>query len=572
MLVFRHLRFTTSKPDISAQAELATLNAAPMHIRTATLRAAATQALNGKLPKPVLDLIDVEFKFQGAPVTYMRGMHMEMVRNALRDQTQCVWAVPGSSGLQACFTVEHDLETAVQEEKAKLEARLKTRQETDQTVEGRKVKLFGQDVFNLTTPTSVIKDELQRKMEELTQATGAIKVEDLWTPTAITSIDVGADGRKSLTSNGSRGRACYVILASKAEAEWLVAATKLSHGSRLFIFGSPVQAQICRPRKQLKPTSTYSPTTPSRGRAHSQQTTAAAATSSPPSSPPAQQQQTQPTAATRPSSRSIKPTTTSSDDATQEAAAAKGPSWTAVAKKGYTRQPTGPQAALPTRSSEERHAEGDRRNHSGPIDEEQQRSLAAQGAENTTTAEAEREELLDQLLEEREQLKSTKQQEEAVSKLLLKANKKQDTYLRTQTENLKQDLEKQLAEYKAETTDRIVELQAMLKKQMKAQLDISREITDAMMKTVQGMLATMQEELMQRMEAMIHNAMAGTAAPSSVTSDDQPSKKRHKADDDDEDAPVDMNEVVASSHSVTSIGHTLSSFPQPLAGGGGGSN
>jgi hypothetical protein len=190
-----------------------------------------------------------------------------------------------------------------------------------------------------------------------------------------------------------------------------------------------------------------------------------------------------------------------------------------------------------------------------------------------------------------------KQQEEVESQRLVKAHKKQqDSYLRTQTEKLKQDLEKQLADFKAESTAHMVTMQTLFKKQMKAQLDITREITDAMMTTVQGMLATMQEELIQRMEAMLQHAIAGTAAQSSITSNDQTSKKRRKGDDDavgvmgscedetgpgarlsgshDDDAAIEMSEVVATPTIPVSAstGHTLSSLPLAPAGVGGGGN
>jgi hypothetical protein len=220
----------------------------PTHVQTALLWDTTEHALASKVPTPILAQTGVEYKLQGAPLTYLRSAHPEMIKTLMSDGKDYSWPVPGYEGVTANFTVEYDFSTAVQEERTKADAKAEARAAQDVAVDGRKVKLFGDSCFDSQTATLEVKHALHRSMTDITKQYGGA-MDTIWNEESIVSMEAGRGSSKKGAQNGDSSRVFFVILANKAAAEWLVATTKFGPRTRLQFNGRAVQAHICRPRR-----------------------------------------------------------------------------------------------------------------------------------------------------------------------------------------------------------------------------------------------------------------------------------------------------------------------------------
>jgi hypothetical protein len=470
VMVFRNLQPQLSTTDISAQAALARFNAAPTHVQTAAIRDATVQALKGEVPTPVTEKLNIEYKLKGARMTYMRGEHMEMLKDHLPDKTKCTWPVPGFPGVAVQFTVEHDVGAAVKEEKQWQEGRIKDREERDHAVEGRKVKLYGTNAFTNTTPAQMVKEEVHKQMQEITAHTGARAAADIWTTEAITTIDAGTDGRKNSSRNNSGGRAFYLVLNSKREAEWLVTATKLP-GSRLTIFGSPVKAHICRLRKQAPSSSTNDPPTDSHTHQRGTANTATAPATATATVPPRAAATTQPPAHVSSIHKAPKESFPAAEKMTPD--------------RGL---PLGMEGGLSSSTAWKTAVLGNKKQHTGDA------PAPAHTPQHTENDEAT---LIAQLLSERDKLEMEKQEAQAECQRL---RKQQDTNHRKQLDKLKQTMQADhlnaIEQLKEETAATIAAMRATFMKEMKAQQAVTLAATkDMMTEIVQGLMIAHQQEL-----------------------------------------------------------------------------
>jgi hypothetical protein len=533
-LVYRNLQCTMKTTGIATQEVLASFLGAPTHQRMAILRAATISALKGKLPKTILEDMNVEYKLHRAPMTYVRATQVEMLRGQLKDGTKHAWAVPGFEGLQVTFTVEHDYLSAAKEEKMKQDARMQTRQEHDRSVEGRKVKLYGTSLSATSSSESADKQALHARMRQITQQLGGTAMEEIWTDRAIVSFEAGKDGRKSGASNGSGGSAYYIVCTSKGEAEWLVAATKMSLGNRLTMHGQPVQAHICRLRKP-PPHSSLDDSggagrPPQRGSTTPPMPRAAAA---PP--PDSSLSLAQPPSALPPAC----------------------PPW-----GGRTSLVPAPQ----------------------PSAKEPAGSLAQAPQPTPQQAASPSDDLVAQLIR-------VSEQNEAENKRLKGQIKQQDTNTQRQLEKWKQTLQaetqKQLDQVREETAAQLQIMKAAFQKQLKAQQDIGLQETQKMMFELKALMDTQQEALLGNMKEMLREALSEFGARSKPgftfdigTNNDSTSKKRRHAEGQAaavaEDTTNGMLEedrhsnTTAHDDHTTSTDHISSSLPMAPAGGGGG--
>jgi hypothetical protein len=533
LLALRHVKFSAcNKTSTADQLALATFQDQPTHMKTAWMQEAAVNALRGKLPMAILEQLSVEHKLQQAPLTYLRGRHGEIIKSQLPDMKKLTWAL--GHGVQMEFTVEHDYVSAVKEERAKEEARAKARIEQDRSVDGRKVKIYGKDVFDVTTAAADVKRALHSSMATLTQQAGA-GAADLWKADTIVTCEVGRSSRGGRASKGSgHERAVFVILANKAAAEWMVEATKLSQGSRLKYGGRPVQAHVCRPRQPHDNSSAASAA--ANGREQPPAPTAIAASRPPPP----------------PRAGHVPPPSSSIASASSEVEPGDSP-------------PSAPATAQGI----------------------QPRRWEAAGAQttpsNSQTIAPPSEDLVAQLIRAREQ-------SEADNKRLQMQVKQQETATQRQLEKLKQtfqeETQKQLDQVRQETAAQLQMMKATFQKQLKAQQDIGLQETRKMMLELKDLMDTQQAALLGNMKEMLREALSECGARTKPgftfdigTTHDSTNKKRRHVDgkaaavEDTANDMLDGNEHDPTHDDLTtSTDPTLSSLPIPPAGRGGGGN
>jgi hypothetical protein len=212
-------------------------------MKTALAREAIVQGL-AALPQPVREEIAVANGLRGSPLMYLRGTQGEMIKACLSEGQLVKLDVPGHEGVQFQFSPVYDVETAVRESKAQMEERMQVRRQQDAATEGRKVKMFASPgVFGIGTTVADVKQHTMEGMKAVTQRCGGQA--SLWPESAIVTMEAGKDK--------DNNRVFFIVVESKATAEWLVAATTLGGGARLKVGGVAVSAHICRPRKEKAP-------------------------------------------------------------------------------------------------------------------------------------------------------------------------------------------------------------------------------------------------------------------------------------------------------------------------------
>jgi hypothetical protein len=243
VMVLGEADFVSTRTDAHTQHRLEACTGATTNMKTALARDAIVQGLSA-LPQPVREEIAVANGLRGSPLMYLRGTQGEMIKAFLREGQLIKFDVLGYEGVQFQFSPVYDVETAVRESKAQMEERMQVRRQQDAATEGRKVKMFASPgVFGIGTTVADVKQHTMEGMKAVTQRCGGQA--SLWPESAIVTMEAGKDK--------DNNRVFFIVVESKATAEWLVAATKVGGGARLKVGGVAVSAHICRPRKEKAP-------------------------------------------------------------------------------------------------------------------------------------------------------------------------------------------------------------------------------------------------------------------------------------------------------------------------------
>jgi hypothetical protein len=248
--------------------------------------------LRKKLPLDVRREISFGHKLRGAPVNFLKGGrdHAPMIRAAFPAGTTITYMLPAPYvTVQVEFMVRYDMDDAIEEEAAKAAVRAQARAQQDQETKGRKLKLFGKDLFDATTTKADVRQAIDDGMRAATAASGMDA--SYWPDNAIVDLQAGRGGQHGET-------AYFITVTTPASAAWLLAATAPTATHRLKFEGKLIRSHECRPRSERRTRGhTTSKRTTHTHPSSSSSPSPSSASKGPPSSSPAS-----PSSSTHPSS------------------------------------------------------------------------------------------------------------------------------------------------------------------------------------------------------------------------------------------------------------------------------
>jgi hypothetical protein len=252
LLVLEDLQYRTEamqRDQAPAQLNMMRLqNEAGAMLAARTREAICEHLRQQQVPEYVVENVGVERRLKGAPVTYIRSSYSNLLSTALVDgQTYSfpVSAVDPSLKLSLTCKIRYDVEDAVTEAKTAMNERAKAHEQQDAATKGRKIKVYGRGVFELSTSALAVQSQIHQGMVNFNAKTGG--KQDLWPDGAVTHIEAGKDKK-------TNERCFFLITSTKAQAEMLIAATdnKLTPPSLLLTFRDNrfMQMHMCRPRAE----------------------------------------------------------------------------------------------------------------------------------------------------------------------------------------------------------------------------------------------------------------------------------------------------------------------------------